>query len=261
MRSINYTVCIIIFISCLVLFTPFSIFAQQEYCDEEILSATTTQHPLVYQPRGDRCEGSYGGGRPSHDTIITLVSLTEYVEPYELSSNQEVVFQWAAPRTPSVRLRAEGLRDAYRLDTVRPAGETAYQLPLDVMSALGISYEQLGALAWARYNLGGAQDVYIPLTITQQGSPQSSNTYRIILWPEAELNEVYVSLATVNSGGDPQDFIRYGEPLQYGYYQAKRAIVFEIDKPDKTGAYYLEIGVTIKSGGSDNVAYYFYHAG
>ena len=245
----------VVYVICLVFITQFTTFAQQEYCDEDILLTAKTQTPLTYQPRGDRCEGSYDGG--AHPPV-SLISLTEYVEPYDLTTNQELVFQWTAPKSPSVQIRAEGLRTSYRLDTVRPAGENSYRLPLDVLSALDISHDQLGVLGWAHSKAG---DVYVPLRLTQQGNPQQSDTYRVILWPEMEFNEVYISLATVNADGDPEEFIQNGKPLEYGYYQSKRVIVFDIPKPDKPGAYYLEIGVTLQSGGSDNVAYFFYHAG
>ena len=76
-----------------------------------------------------------------------------------------------------------------------------------------------------------------------------------------ELQEVFVSIATIKSDGSPARFVQDGKALGYGFYPAQRAITFDIPKPEKSGIYYLEIGATLSSGGVVTIEHWFYHAG
>ncbi len=243
----------------LLFFCQFPVSAQEHMCDTAIKQTIDDQ--LDYQARSDRCEGSY---KAPGVEIISLVSFTESFESYDLNSGQELVVEWDAPKAQQTRLRAKRLHvePRYQMDSIRPAGETAYRWPLDVLNALKFPREQIGIVGWARYTLGEPRAVFLPLRISQQGKPGRAPKYRVVLWPEAELTEVYVSLASVDTqNGTLVEFLWEGKALEYGYYQSRRGIVFEIPKPEKPGVYYLEMGVLLKAGGSINVEYWFYHAG
>ena len=217
--------------------------------------------PLGYQLRDDRCEGRYEleVGAP-----LQIVSLTESFEEYDLKSGEDLIVEWSVPRDQKVHLRAQGLKPRlyYRMDTVRNSGSTSYRWPTDILRALNISRGDMGVVAWARYSMNGVnRDVYLPLRIRQKQQAIQSKAYQVVLWPGRELEEVFVSVATVKADGSPGNFIKDGEALNYGYYPALRGIEFEVPKPERPGIYYLEIGATLRSGGVVTIENWFYHAG
>lgn len=100
------------------------VFAQANHCDPAIFSHP--EDPLGYRLRGDRCEGRYllhPVGR-----ILIVTSLTEFFEDYEVTSQGELLIEWAAPTEGEVRLRAQSLKPGlpYRMDTVRPSSSSSY---------------------------------------------------------------------------------------------------------------------------------------
>ena len=239
-----------------------SVRAEEEMCDTNLV--ISTEDPLKYELRGDRCEGRYK--REVAGSILHLVSLTESFENYTLDSNNALRVEWTVPKAQKVHLRAFGLRQQlyYRMDTDRPKTDTSYLWSTEIIQPLEISRNELGVVGWAEYSMSGnILDVYLPLRIAQQQTPRSSQTYTVVLWPDHELTEVYISLATVSDDGSPNQFFRDwdGKALEYGYYPAERGIEFTTPSLPAPGVYYLEIGATLKSGGDVIIEHRFYHAG
>ena len=235
------------------------VFAAENLCDPNL--SRPSNDPLGYQLRDDRCEGRYDFERGG---TIQIRSLTESFEDYNLKSSEDLIVEWGVPKEQKVHLRVQGLKPSvrYRMDTIRSPGSTSYRWPTDILRALNILRGDIGAVAWARYSMNEvSRDVYLSLRIRQKQQAVQSGTYRIVLWPDQELTEVFVSLATVKADGSPGNFIKDGEALNYGYYPAERGIEFEIPKPEKPGIYYLEIGATLRSGGVVTIENWFYHAG
>ncbi len=249
----------LLFLGCL-LYLAFTIRAQAENpCDPDLVQKS--KDPLQYTLRGDRCEGIYYQNTPP---ILGLVSLTESFEEFTVKSGRELVLEWSLPKAQEVQVRAQSVQPGlfYRMDTIRSAGESRYSWRVDVLQSLSLSRWDIGVIGWARYSFGGAsRDVYLPLRIAQNQQPAASSTYQVLLWPARELNEVFVSIATISANGSPEQFLRDGKPLGYGYYPAERAIAFDIPKPQQPGIYYLEIGATLSNGGVISIEHWFYHAG
>jgi hypothetical protein len=213
--------------------------------------------PMSYTLRDGRCEGVY-----SRDisTTLQMVSLVESFEDYDLESPQELNVEWTALGEQQVNLQAHSLQPGfyYRMDTVRPAGDTNYLWPIDILQTLGITRRDIGVVGWTRHSFNGTdRDVYLPLRISQQRPPRQIAEYRIILWSWRELQEVFISLATVGIDGSPSKFIIDGRPLEHGYYPAGRGIEFVLPQPEKAGIYYLEIGATLSKGGVVTIEQWF----
>lgn len=241
------------------LMQPLSVSAQENPCDPDLDQSTTDQ--LGYHLRGDRCEGRYIQDVGS--TILFLVSFTESFEEYDLDSGQDLIVEWSVPSKLLVHLRAQGLRQRlyYRMDVLCSSENPSYHWPTDILAALAISHGTLGVIGWFTDSAKDFErDVYVPLRIGQQGETKQSGTYKVVLWPGKELAEVYISLATVNIDGSPEHFIKEGEPLEYGYYPAFQGIEFELPDLETAGVYYLEIGATLREGGSVTTEHWFYHA-
>jgi hypothetical protein len=236
------------------------VYAQDSLCDA-FLSAPKN-HPYGYIRRGDRCEGIYI--QEVSSTTLLVASLTEFFEDYDLTSGKDLLVEWKAPGSTEVRLRAQGVTQKlyYRMDTVLLANSTAYTWPAHILAAMNIRKNDLGVMGWTTHVFGETvQKVHLPLRIRQQKHPVGAHSYQLILVPGRELQEVYISLATVNADGLPETFLKDGEPLEYGYYPAGRGITIPISGLKSAGIYYLEIGATLKGTGVTTVELWFYHRG
>ena len=236
---------------------PVLTFAQEDLCDPNLKSSTTD--PLGYQHHDDRCEGRYI--QEVANTILLVASFTESFEQYDLESGEKLLIEWTAPEEQSVRLRSQGLRPRlyYRMDTVLLPDSTSYQWPTNILAALNVSSQDIGVVGWITGQ--NEQDIYVPLRISQKTPPKPSLSYQVILMPGRELTELYISLAPVQDDGEFGAFIQDGEALGYGFYPAEQGIVFETPLLGEPGVYYLEIGATLRRGGSATIELLFYHAG
>jgi hypothetical protein len=232
---------------------------QEDPCDVGLLSLA--RGPQGYAVRQDRCEGIYA--RPVGGTALMLASLTESFEDYDLKSGDDLVVEWTAPSTGSVRLRAQGVkRDLYyRMDAADSAAAPAYRWHSDVLAAQHIPRSDIGVLGWTRHSVGGVdRDVYLPLRVRQHDPPGPAGVYDLVLFPVVELKEVYVSLAAVGPDGRPTRFIKHGEPLSYGYYPPERPVSVRLRNLGAAGVYYVEIGATLLSGGSATLTQWIYRS-
>jgi hypothetical protein len=191
-----------------------------------------------------------------------VVSLTESFEDYDPASTRPLLLEWKAPADAAVRLRAQALRDRlyYRMDTLRPLGTTSYAWPPTLLGRFNLRSHELGVLAWA--DLGeDSREVYLPLRISQMAADPRSEGYRVLLVPGVELREVFISLASVGSGGQSGPAILRDQALAQGYYPAQRPIAVRLPPLKTDGLYSLDIGAQLRAGGSASVRLRLYHAG
>jgi hypothetical protein len=88
--------------------------------------------------------------------------------------------------------------------------------------------------------------------------------YEVVLLPGIELGEVYLSLASVDSNGNQGDWIWKQEELGYGHYPQGwpvRFPIFDLLDVEKTGIYYLEIGIISKYAAAFVMKLWFHHSG
>ncbi|MHA4808846.1 hypothetical protein ACX0G9_12100 [Flavitalea flava] len=229
-------------------------------CDSSLLKNTGS--PLSYSNRGDRCEGLYI--KEVGSSTLQIVSLTEFFEQYNNGSGKALQMEWDRPPGNGVtRLRAQGIKRRlyYRMDTFQPAGSGSFNWPSNILASLNILPGDIGVLGLTRYAVGQMeQDVYLPLRIKQQGSYIHSGTYKLVLLPGVELSEVYISMALTDPDGQPRQFIKDGEKLGFGYYPAERGIEIPVSGLKGKGTYFMEIGATLRSGGTSTIELWFYKA-
>jgi hypothetical protein len=232
----------------------------QEYCDPALIG--NTGNPLGYRDRGGRCEGLYV--KQVASTTLLVASLTQSVEQFNPEQAKPLLVEWdKTPGNGTIRLRAQGIRRRlyYRMDALRKSGETTFSWPSNVLASLNIGRDDLGVLASTQYQVGDQlREVYIPLRIRQDGEVQPSQSYKLTLLPGVELTEVYVSLARVAPDGRSKQFLKDGEKLEYGYYPAERGIAIPISGLKEKGTYYMEIGATLKDGGTASLQLWFYNS-
>ena len=254
--SIGSVVLIILFLS---FASPLRFsFVQGNHCDSGLRQSTSDSYG--YRLRGDRCEGIYI--KEVSGASLRIVSLTEWVEDFDPAINQNLIVQWTGPGKTSVHLRAYGLRHRlyYRMDSLRPADSTSYSWSPNLLAALTLKKNELGLVAWFTQAIQGEdREVYLPIRLTQKSSVNKSNRYNLRLLASVELTEVFVSLAPLQADGKPGTYIKRNEALRWGYYPAERPINIVIPELTTRGIYYLEVGATLRSGGSSSTRVWFYH--
>lgn len=230
----------------------------QSHCDSSLTALTASE--LGYRDRGDRCEGLYI--QKVHGATLQIASLTEYFENYDPRSGKPLQVAWSRPPGNSpVRLRTQGInpRLYYRMDSTQPFGNTSYVWPTNVLASLNIGEKDIGVLALTRYLVGQIErDIYVPVRISQAGKAIRTGSYKLILLPGVELQEIFVTLAPVSPHGQPSNFIKDREKLGYGLYPAERRIEIPISGLKTPGTYYLHVGATLKAGGSSTLELWFY---
>ncbi|MBL8037674.1 MAG: hypothetical protein JNN16_09260 [Nitrospira sp.] len=235
-------------------------FAKNDDCDPSL--EQPNENPYGYRQRGDRCEGQYI--KQVASTTLLVASFTEAFGEFDHSSNKDLVVEWRTFGSKQIRLRAHGLKRKlyYRMDTVRSPEAQIFNWPVGLLAALTIPRQSIGVVGWTHYSIGGVEkEVYLPLRINQTKAVSQSGIYTAVLLPGVELSEVYVSLATVGTNGHPENFLRDGIALGNNYYPADRPIDISISGLKAPGLYYLEIGATLKTGGSATVEFWFHHPG
>lgn len=229
--------------------------AQETHCDQGL--RTSESNPYGYQLRGDRCEGVYIR-KVAGSTFVA--SFTESFENFDPTASQSLLLEWTPPSKASVHVRAYSLRQKvyYRMDTDRPAESTSYAWPPNLLSTLDLKKKDLGVVAWIS-KLVGDQDVYLPLRIKQKAPAGNTRRYQLILLPGEELTQVFISLAPLKPDGSLGAFIVRDSAQGGSYLPAERAIMIDIPELKQAGIYSLEIGATLRAGGSWTTKFLFYH--
>jgi len=232
----------------------------QSNCDSNLTKLSNG--PLEYKDRGDRCEGIYV--KEVGSTTLQIVSLTESFGEYNTNSGKPILIEWDTPPANSaIHLRAQSVKWKlyYRMDTYRPNGDKLYNWPTDILASLSIEKSDFGLVGIAQDSIAKEKrDIYVPLRVSQDGKTIRTNNYNLMLLPGVELKEVFISLAPLGTDGRPGKFIKNGDELKYGYYPAERSIQIPISGLQIAGVYYLEIGATLRNGGSSTLQIFFYHS-
>ena len=230
----------------------------QTHCDPSL--PLITNNELGYRDRGDRCEGTYI--KQVGSTTLYVASFTELFEQFDPKSGTPLQIEWDnLANTTGVHIRAQAVKQKvyYRMDSFRPATTASFNWPTNILASLNILKKDIGVIGTARVTIGQVQrDVYLPLRIRQQSNATRTGIYNLVLLPGVELSEIYISLAPVASDGRPQKFIREGEKMGYGYYPAERIIEIPITGLGNAGMYYLEVGASLRNGGTSTLELWFY---
>ncbi len=255
MSPVRRTTCSVIFL----LGSAVIGYAQQNPCDKHLVQSASD--PNGYRLRGDRCEGSYLKD-VAGTSGLSVVSFSELFEDFDARSGQPLHVSWRAPSNSAVHLMAMGLRPRlwYQMDMVRTGGAAPYDWSTGVLSALNVAKKDLGVVAWTAQKIGGeTRDLYLPLRLTQQQNPGPSATYQLVVWSGTELAELVRTLTPVGSDGRPGTPLIREKPLHYGYYPAERGIPISISNLPASGLYKIDLGATLRGGGSSSLQIWFYH--
>lgn len=229
-------------------------------CETALVRPTTD--PLGYGVRGDRCEGVYirevaGSGG------FSVVAFTTTGQPFSIQNGKPLVLEWLAASESPVFVRAISLRRKlyYRMDARRPAGVPRFDWPTDVLTALKLAAEELGVVAWSEGRIGeSAQDIYVPLRISNDAAPVAQTTYILQVVNGTELRDLFVRLATVDATGREEQVIVRDESLKRGFYPAERAIPIRLPALKTLGLYRLQLNAVLASGTPASRTVYFRHA-
>jgi hypothetical protein len=136
----------------------------------------------------------------------------------------------------------------YQMDSARPKSTSGYPWPLDIAAALDLKGSDLAAVCWfLRPPSSFHREVYLPL----RWSPEAAEKrpYQLVVTADAELREIYVSIAKSNPEGKPVQSIKKDEPLRRRFYPAERPIPIPLP-PLSDGYYLVELGAVLTDGGS-----------
>ena len=219
-------------------------------CDSNLLQLAAPVNG--YQARGDRCEGVYA--RQVAGTTLFLSSFTETFEKYDLNADDPLIIRWAVRADSGIQLRAETIKAGryYRMDTRSPPRDSLYRWPNRILSSERLARSDLGVLGWTRITLGGRRRIaYVPLAVTQKGSPTGCGPLQVALSTETRLKEVLVSLAQLDSTGAETRVIKKDEALGRGFYPAGSPILISLKRADLTaGLYSLKVSAVLSPRGN-----------
>jgi hypothetical protein len=217
--------------------------------------------PNSYVQRTGRCEGIYA--KEIAAVNLSVASFAMHLEKLDPKGSGAVRLDWSSPTNNPIRLRAVSLRPRffYRMDAFRPSGTTSWMWPTDLLNALDLDKASLGITATTIITLNGIDRVlYLPIRVSTQAPGQSSGPYQILLHSDVELSEVYVSIAELSKDGKPVKALWQDKPLQYGIYPAERGIPIWIGPSELLAKtiYQVDIGATLRTGGSANARLWLY---
>jgi hypothetical protein len=144
------------------------------------------------------------------------------------------------------------------MDAERPASAGEWEWPANLLTALELERPELGVMAWTHRIEGDTErDVLLPLRIDQGEATDTAADYTLVVVPQVELTEVWVSVSRMDADGLPVEWLRDEEPLGYGYYPADGAIEIAIARPATAGLYRVQLGARIRAGGSLATGFWF----
>ena len=178
--------------------------AQTNCCKDIIVDHT---NPFRYAMRGqavtntDRCEGFI---KQKADPVgLHIASFTAHFEEFPHSEGHNLLIQWSAPDSARVSITATGLterRQAYRMDTVRPAADSVFVWRRNIISRYGITRDDLGLIGTVDLQVEGRDAVaHIPLRISERPYTDRPTTYNLVLVPEHTVDRLDIAIANVHS--------------------------------------------------------------
>ncbi len=217
--------------------------------------------PNAYVQRTGRCEGIYA--KEIAAVNLSVASFSMHLDRLDPKGTHAVRLDWSSPTHNPVRLRAVSLRPRffYRMDALRPSGTTSWMWPTDLLNALDLDKSSLGITATTTVTLNDVDRVvYLPIHVSTPAPGPASGPYQILLHSDVELSEVYVSIAELSKEGKPVKTLWRDKPLQYGIYPAERGIPIWIGASELLAKtiYQVDIGATLRTGGSANARLWLY---
>jgi hypothetical protein len=227
-------------------------------CDRDL--EELARGPHGYRLRDERCEGVFA--QPVGGTPLFVVSLTQYFDYEDLGPSDSLLIDWPAPGDPEVRLRAEGISPGlhYRMDAVRPVGSESFTWPADILVARDIDREDVGVLGWFTWRIGDRErNVLVPLRVRPADEHPVCGSYTLTLWTGPRLDEVFVTLAPLETDGRPGEAVWDARPLDWRYYPAESPIAIPLPDLSEPGFYYVKVAAERRGGGSSTVEAWVYH--
>lgn len=234
----------------------------QEYCDTDLLSKGRDLGVHGYSNRGDRCEGTYAkvvGG-----TELYIASFTETFEEFNALTTSPLMVSWAAPDGFRPRIRARGIRRDlfFQMDVAPDAAGDGYAWRTDVIRSIGLNRNDIGLVAWEEREIGPfTNDLYVPLRISQRSSVPGDGIYELVIYPNEELIEVFVTLGPVGEDGTVGALIRENRPLRAVFYPAERPVRIVLDDLEEAGIYEVRIRAVGPEGDLALDPFWIYHPG
>ena len=140
------------------------------------------------------------------------------------------------------------------MDTVRSSGQTSSSWPVSIPASRNLA---IGLVSWTMAPVGPSREtVFLPVSVAGAGS----GTYTITLIPSVTADQVYVTVASINSDGSRGRVLRNREPLNLGYYPASRSIPVTLP-PLPAGLYRADFAASWENGSSATAGMYFYSVG
>jgi hypothetical protein len=181
---------------------------------------------------------------------LVLVSFEEYKENFDVTSIPDQQIRWNWPREEEVQFRAMEVRPNIEFMQIKKKD--------DILTR---KMRNVGVVGWVSHKIGyETHEVYVPSSIWDGNEKPKYECYKIVLMPNRELTEVFYVFAPVNEeDGKISDFKE--DKLQAGYYPAGRPIDLILQKSElgESGFYYLEVGASLRGGGSTTLEIWFYH--
>jgi len=223
-------------------------------CDRNL--PVSKSDPLGYRDRNDRCEGLYIQ-KVSSQAPLLVASFGRIDLPERFTPGGALLVNWGVDAS-DVRFRAYSLkpRTYYRMDRRDPVKSHSYRWPTDMLAALKLTRRDFGIVAFTEQKPGNV--VYLPVRIGNS-SAGTRQTYELLLVPGEELKELYVGLWRISGG--KRESVSPAKPLGYGFYPAGRSFAVPVGPIERAGMYLLELGATLRNGGSVSEEVRFVEAG
>jgi hypothetical protein len=231
-------------------------------CEAGLLKPSSD--PLSYKLRGERCEGVYVREVAGTGGFSVVAFVVGGAAPAE--AGRALPIEWPSGVNAPVLLRAVSLRRNlyYRMDARRPATSTRFDWPSDVLSELGLKFEEVGIVAWTETRMGeSVQDVYVPVRLGGAAASKDQSSYVVQVVSGSDLKDVYVRLSTADASGHEQLVVIHDESLKRGFYPAERAIpiAIPIATLKERGWYRLQLNAISSTGHPSSRVLYFLHGG
>ena len=241
--------------------------AQVAACDSLLIQPVRV--PNGYRPQGpqgreDRCEGVFA--RPVAGTAFALASFTQRDPKVDLRITREWVLSWGAPDSANVWVRARSLRRRlyYRMDTRLNAGAGNFTWRTDFLSALRLTRDEVGVVAWTKRRMGGTNaTVFLPAHVRPSTSEDSGSisAYQVVLVPGLELSQVFVTLVALDSAGAFRRVIQPTREVGIGYYPADRPVSIIVSRPREPGFYRFDVSARLPGGSASVEQIVFFQPG
>lgn len=169
-----------------------------KYC-KKLTPAPSSNYP--YEDRQGRCEGALDRDNAGA-TSLTLVSLTKTTAAQSVgtANGGKMQVTWGTAAAPAElqghQLSMEGFMTKgslhYRMDTLLAFNSASYVWPMDVLTGLQLSPEEV--LLTASVAPTSGDPIYVPVQIGQMSTPPTH--YRLKLVPTADVNRLSYVLET-----------------------------------------------------------------